>query len=244
MSTQTRLEHEAAHGRVLADGEPERIWGWASPAGRRRARRRADLIATAGDLGPGRRVLEVGCGTGMFTEMWASSGAEILAVDLASELIERARARQIGGQVRFAAKPFKKCDSEGPFDAIVGSSILHHLEIRPALRRLHQLLKPGGRMAFAEPNMLNPQVCLTKNVPWTKKAMGDSPDETAFVGLQLKSLLRKAGFRQIEVSAFDFLHPSTPLVLIEAVSRVGRVLERVPGIRSIAGSLIISAVRE
>ena len=188
--------------------------------------------------------MEVGCGTGMFTEMWAASGAEILAVDLAPELIERARARQIAGQVRFAAKPFEECGPEGPFDAIVGSSTLHHLEIRPALRRLHQLLKPGGRMAFAEPNMLNPQVCLTKDVPWIKKAMGDSPDETAFVGLQLRSFLRNAGFRQVRVSAFDFLHPSTPPVLIEAVSRVGRVLERVPGIRSIAGSLIISAVRE
>jgi SAM-dependent methyltransferase len=180
----------------------------------------------------------------MFTEMWALSGAEILAVDLAPELIARARARDIGQRVRFAAQPFEACDAEGPFDAIVGSSILHHLEVRPALQRLHQLLTPGGRIAFAEPNMLNPQVWVTKNVPWIKKAMGDSPDETAFIAWQLTSLLREAGFRKVRVSPFDFLHPSTPPILIETVSRVGRVLERLPVIRSIAGSLLISAVRE
>ena len=189
-------------------------------------------------------MLEVGCGTGMFTEMWARSGADILAVDIAPELIERARARRIEGQVRFASKPFEECGAEGLFDAIVGSSILHHLEIRQALRRIYELLRPGGRMAFAEPNMLNPQVFLTKNVPWIKRAAGDSPDETAFFWLQMRYLLRKAGFRQVHVSPFDFLHPYTPSVLIDAVSRVGRVMERVPGVRSIAGSLIISGVRE
>ena len=243
MSTEARLDNEAAHERFLADGDPELIWGWGTPAGRHRARRRADLIARAGRLGPGRRVLEVGCGTGMFTEMWARSGADILAVDIAPELIERARARRIEGQVRFAARPFEECDAEG-FDATVGSSILHHLEIRQALRRIYELLKPSGRMAFAEPNMLNPQVRLTKNVPWIKRAMGDSPNETAFFGLQMRYLLRKAGFRQVRVSTFDFLHPYTPSVLIDAVSRVGRVMERVPGVRSLAGSLIISGVRE
>ena len=238
------MENEAAHGRVLADGDPERIWGWGTPAGRRRARRRAELIASAARLAPGRRVLEVGCGTGMFTQMWAPSGAEILAVDLSPQLIARARERQIAGHVRFAARTFEECDADGPFDAVIGSSILHHLEIRPALRRIHQLLTPGGLMAFAEPNMLNPQVCLTKNVPWIKQAMGDSPDETAFVGPHMRHLLRTAGFRQIRVEPFDFLHPSTPPGLIDAVSRAGRLLERVPGVRSLAGSLIISAVRE
>ncbi len=180
----------------------------------------------------------------MFTEMWAASGAQILAVDLVPELIERARARLITGQVRFEAMPFEACGADGPFDAIVGSSILHHLEIRPALRRIYQLLAPGGRLAFAEPNMLNPQVWLTKHVPWIRKAMGDSPDETAFVGPHLIEHLRHAGFHQVRVSTFDFLHPSTPPVLIEAVARLGCVLERLPGIRQIAGSLIISAVRE
>jgi len=37
-------------------------------------------------------------------------------------------------------------------------------------------------MMFTEPNMMNPQVALIKNVPSLKSRAGDSPDETAFSG--------------------------------------------------------------
>src|SRR5262249_51180063 len=88
-----RARHEIEHGRKLSAGDAEWTWGWGSPAGRLRAARRAALIARAARLAPGRRVLEVGCGTGLFTETFAATGAEILAVDISPELIEQARQR-------------------------------------------------------------------------------------------------------------------------------------------------------
>ena len=39
-----RVANEIAHGRHLAAGDPEELWGWGTPAGRVRARRRAALI--------------------------------------------------------------------------------------------------------------------------------------------------------------------------------------------------------
>ena len=90
-----RLERERRHDRHLIDVGVESSWGWTTPAGRRRAASRARLIAAAAGLGPGASVLEIGCGTGIFTEAFARTGARILAVDVSEELLTLARARSL-----------------------------------------------------------------------------------------------------------------------------------------------------
>jgi hypothetical protein len=57
---------------MLAEAGPEGIWGWGTPAGQVRARRRAELIVSAPELRPGIRALEIGCDTGLFTELFAA----------------------------------------------------------------------------------------------------------------------------------------------------------------------------
>jgi len=240
----SRIEREIQHGRTLVLSDPERVWGWGTPAGAHRARRRADLIARGAGLQPGRRALEVGCGTGLFTEIFAATGADLVAVDISADLLERARERGLpAGRVRFLEMPFEECVVEGPFDAVIGSSILHHLEIPRVLTKIHGLLKGGGLMVFAEPNMLNPQIALQKNIPWLKRLLGDTPDETAFVRWSFQRSLRDSGFDDVEITPFDWLHPAVPAPMISTVSCLGSVLERTPGLREFAGSLLIRARR-
>ena len=52
-----RPQNEIEHGRKLSRNDPELIWGWGTPAGRIRARRRAALIAEGARLGPHVRAL-------------------------------------------------------------------------------------------------------------------------------------------------------------------------------------------
>lgn len=239
-----RAEHEIEHGKKLAANDAEVIWGWGTPAGKLRAQRRGQLIAEGAGLRPGMRALEIGCGTGLFTEMFAHSGAHILAVDISPELIELARQRDLPAeQVVFLDQGFEECDIHGPFDCVIGSSVLHHLEVEPAIKKIYDLLKPGGVMSFAEPNMLNPQIMVQKNVPWIKRMLGDSPDETAFVRFRFRTFLERLGFERVEITPFDWLHPLTPGPLIGAVRGMGRVLECVPGVREFAGSLHIRACK-
>lgn len=237
-----RAEREIEHGKLLAHMDAELIWGWGTPAGRRRALRRASLIAGGAQLGPGKSVLEIGCGTGMFTEMFAKTGACIIAVDISKDLLQKSEARNLPKtRVRFIEKRFEDCDVDGPFDAIVGSSILHHLELEDALSRIYHMLKPGGVMSFAEPNMLNPQVFAERK--FRRLFPYVSPNETAFVRWALRSTLHEAGFRDIDIIPFDWLHPSVPQPLVGLASSMGRILERIPIVREFSGSLYISAVR-
>jgi 2-polyprenyl-3-methyl-5-hydroxy-6-metoxy-1,4-benzoquinol methylase len=243
-TTAGRAEREIQHGARLAADDPERLWGWGTPAGRLRAERRAGLILRGAGLGPRTRALEIGCGTGLFTEFFAASGATIVAVDISEALLERARARGLDpARVSFVAARFEDLDAERPFDAIIGSSVLHHLEIGDALPRIARVLVPGGRCSFAEPNMLNPQIFCERHVPFVRTRLHVSPDETAFVRWPLARLLRRHGFHDVRVTPFDWLHPHTPPALIAPVRAAGRVLEAVPGVREFAGSLAISCRR-
>jgi len=191
------------------------------------------------------RVLELGCGTGLFTRMAAESGAEIVAIDISPVLLEEAR-----GKTQSLNVTYQEADAhalEFPseyFDVVFGSSILHHLIVRECLREVHRVLVSGGRAVFAEPNMMNPQIWMERNISWVRRVSGTSPDETAFVRFNLARQLWAQGFVDVIVLPHEFLHPWTPEALIPAVERLSRALERTPLIREIGGSLLIKGTKK
>ena len=80
-------------------------------AGSRKATRFRHLIIKGAAIGPSNCVLEIGCGTGLFTTAFAESGATIVAVDLSPDLLAMAARRNLN-RVRFAQKNFADCDLE------------------------------------------------------------------------------------------------------------------------------------
>lgn len=230
---------EIEHGRKIV-GHADSVWGWTSEAGRMRAERRAQLLISRANVVPGRKVLEIGCGTGVFTSKLAETNATIWAIDISLELLDMAKARCQQAEFRVADVedlPF----GDALFDAVVGSSILHHLNLEPALREIRRVLKVGGRMAFAEPNMMNPQIMATMIIPLLRTLSGFSPSEMAFFKWEISGLLRKLSFSNVVVEPYDFLHPAVPLSIIPLVGRMGLILEKMPLLKEIAGSLFIMA---
>ena len=237
-----RIKNEIEHGKKLAEGGAESIWGWNSPAGRERATRRSELIMAGAKMRAGMEVLEIGCGTGNFTEVFAASGSDITAVDISPDLLELAYKRDLDpAQVKFLEGRFEEIVTVQKFDAIIGSSVLHHLEMQAAIETMYRLLKPGGVLSFAEPNMMNPQVYAMFNFEFLKEKFGVSPDERAFYRWQLERQIAESGFIDVLIKPFDFLHPSTPPGLIKVVNRLGKFIEALPVMREFAGSLYIFA---
>jgi SAM-dependent methyltransferase len=126
---------------------------------------------------------------------------------------------------------------------VAGARVLHHLDLESSFDEICRVLKKGGFIAFCEPNMLNPQIMIQKNIPFIKKLMGDTPDETAFFKWRLIKFLEARGFEDVKVVPFDFLHPWTPKPFVSIVQDISDILEKTPLIREIAGSLRISAVK-
>lgn len=237
-----RIEHEIEHGKFLSKNGAGEIWNWESPAGRVRWKRRVQMLTHL--VKPGQKVLELGCGTGYFTRELAKTEASVTSVDISPDLLAIARNEIKSDNVTFCEENAYEMSFAGEsFDSVVGSSVLHHLDIDKALSEIYRVLKPNGFMVFTEPNMMNPQIALQKNIPWLKQKLGDSPDEKAFFRWQITGLLSRYNFREVTVVPFDFLHPAIPMRLIKTVSSIGDFCENVPLLREIAGSLYIYATK-
>jgi 2-polyprenyl-3-methyl-5-hydroxy-6-metoxy-1,4-benzoquinol methylase len=239
----SRIENEIQHGSKIAKHAAD-IWGWGSPSGKVRAKRRSELIIKYGRITAGKKVLDIGCGTGIFSRYFAETGANVTSIDISPDLIEEAKKEtqlpityQVGDAEHL---PFP----DATFDVVAGSSILHHLDPVVALRDVNRVLKADGRCAFAEPNMMNPQILVQKNISFIKEMLGDSPDERAFFRWQVVKLLDQLGFVDIVVFPYDFLHPLVPSPFISLVTSIGRMVEYIPLVKEIAGSLIISAQKK
>lgn len=243
MSTSKIEQRELVHDKAILENS-EKVWGRSGLAGERRLKRRADMIIGRCKINSSKRVLEIGCGTGTLTEILVDTGAEVVASDIFPEFLDIVRKKiksapnatlQLADAQALAEFPDKS------FDVVCGLSVLHHTDIKLTLKNILRVLKPGGCVAFSEPNMLNPQIAIQKNIPFIKKMMGDSPDETAFLKLRLRGILKKNGFTGVSVEPFDFLHPLMPGFSVKFIDALGKVLEKVPLVREFAGSLFIYA---
>ena len=104
-------------------------------------------------LAPGSRLLDVGCGSGQFALIAAKDGLEVTGVDIASNWVERSRAR---AQAEGLPARFEEADAEAlPFDDasfdVVASLIGAMFAPRPDLvaKELLRVCVPGGTIAMA-----------------------------------------------------------------------------------------------
>ncbi len=238
-----RYEAERRMGAEIAARLLEDPWEWTTAAGPLRAARRADFLIEAAHLAPGVSCLELGPGPGEFTERLLACGCDLTAVDLSEDVVELCRERVDGRAEVLVGNVETGEGLEGrSFDAIVGIGVLHHVNLELCLRNTLSLLEPGGRFAFTEPNMANPQIWVERNISLSRRVRPLTPHETAFRPRGLRRAFEQAGFVVEVCEPFDFLHPHTPLRLIGAVKAVERVLEATP-LRQIAGSVRIAGYR-
>jgi SAM-dependent methyltransferase len=108
---------------------------------------RPAILDLAGDVA-GRRILDVGCGSGPLFAALRDRGATVTGIDNSAGMLALAR-RRLGEDA-----DLRVADLGGPlpypgdmFDDAIASLVLHYLEDwGPALAELRRVLKPGGRL--------------------------------------------------------------------------------------------------
>ncbi|MBM3120917.1 MAG: class I SAM-dependent methyltransferase [Chloroflexi bacterium] len=129
--------------RAALRGEPSYVWR----AGQ--ARRLAWILDAASDRAHG-RVLDDGCGLGLYLERLATAARAAVGVEFDAE-----RARQAGGRgLRVAQAAGERLPfPDGSFDLILSHEVLEHVaDDRQAMREISRLLAPGGRAVIFVPN--------------------------------------------------------------------------------------------
>jgi SAM-dependent methyltransferase len=107
-----------------------------------------DLVALTG-LEPGARLLEVGCATGKATRPLLARGFSVVCVELGAELAEQARQNLAGLPVEIHVEPFETWQGEaGAFDLVYAATAWHWVDPAIRYRKAHELLRPGGHLAF------------------------------------------------------------------------------------------------
>jgi len=104
----------------------------------------------------GKRVLEVGCGMGLHTELMARAGAHVTAVDISPRSVAATRARlalkDIAADVR--ELDAETLDMPQTFDFIWSWGVIHHSSrTGRVLRNLYDALRPGGQLRLMVYNL-------------------------------------------------------------------------------------------
>lgn len=163
----------------------------------------AHLLRLAG-IGPGMRVLDVGCGAGdvslLLAELVGPTGA-VIGVDMNPVILDVARARVAEAgltNVTFIESDLTDLRLDERVDALVGRLILIHLkEPAATVRTLSRLVRSGGVVTFQDCNIsrcraVPPTPLATKMREWATgafRAAGLNPE----TGDQVGAILRDAG---------------------------------------------------
>ncbi len=153
----------------------------------------------------GRRVLDYGCGHGMAAVVLARRGATVTGFDVSPGYVDearrRARANEVDAEFLSADAHRLPFDDES-FDAVWGSAILHHLDLRRAGLELRRVLKPGRVAVFCEPWGGNPLLEFARRfLPYPGKHR--TPDERPVRLVDLKPL--RDIFGHVRVRGFQLL---------------------------------------
>ncbi|MGB8591369.1 MAG: glycosyltransferase, partial [Candidatus Acidiferrales bacterium] len=194
---------------------------------------------------PGERILEVGAGSGLWTQhlsealrgenpITAAAFNENLATSGSARMIPNARFVQVRELTELPEKSF---------DYVVGTAILCHDLYEQNLSALYRLLKPGGQLLFFEANYWNPQVFLKNHVPGLGRLARDARCHIGMRRYRLMRLASQQGFARVEITPYDIVHSLTPRWMIPTMQSLAFILEHAPVIREFCGTLYISAQR-
>jgi SAM-dependent methyltransferase len=206
---------------------------------------RANAVRHCFHVLPGETILELGAGSGLWTEHLSAvlRGENPITAAVFHDHFAEEGAQKNIPNAKFLRVQDLKDLPEASFDYVVGTAILCHDRYEENLRAIYRLLKPGGQMLFFEANYWNPQVFLKSTIEPIKRWI-DQPDcQHGMRRYRLMQIASQAGFTRIQVVPYDIIHPLTPKSLIPSIQSFAVFLEHSPLVREVCGTLYIWAAK-
>jgi SAM-dependent methyltransferase len=214
-------------------------WGKHDPVVDDRLLWRAQTFRHTVHLLPGQTILELGCGEGRLTRalVRVSRGENpITAVTFQSSAPD-------SDGVDSKVESLHLSDLPGPlkgrqFDCIVAMDLLDRRNSSELLQIVHELLAPAGEMVFYESNPWNP---MHKLRAMLLRVAGKRDPRNLLNRPSLYELLSELGFVRIYAVFNDFVFAPLTRPLIWFLRNLSILLENAPGVRRLAGSILIHA---
>src|SRR5947209_8465060 len=138
----------------------------------------------------GESILEIGAGSGLWTEKLAGvfrGENPITAAVFNEEFLARAENKELAQTSFVEVKDLKDLPAAN-FDYVVGTAILCHTLYSENLNAIFRLLKPGGQLLFFEANYWNPQFFVKTIVPFIGRLAGNARCQ---MGMRKYDLMRE-----------------------------------------------------
>lgn len=162
------------------------------------------VLALAGVLKPGARVLDVGCGNGFTCGEFLRRGFKVVGIDLSEQGIAIARRTHSQGRFEVMAADDQLLQNlgEDPFDLVVSTEVVEHLYApRAYARGCFQALRPGGRFICTTPYhgyLKNLALALLGKWDAHANPLWDGGHIKLWSRATLTELLRETGFENIQ----------------------------------------------
>lgn len=177
-------------------------------------------------LVPGGRLLDLGCGTGLFVSRYVAGGGTAIGLDISRGMIRKAEERCPGSDFTVSSAdriPFR----DGTFDAV--ASLLVFSYVRKPERMLaeaYRVLRPGGTLAICTlgKNLITsglPAIYHLGEVMRVRQVCVGAFGERYYQESEMAEFLTEAGFGAIRVHRCSFAHYS----LIDPVYGIARRVE-------------------
>jgi ubiquinone/menaquinone biosynthesis C-methylase UbiE len=133
---------------------------------------------------PGELILDAGCGTGIFTEDIIETGARVVGLELAFDMLRRAVTKCSGQTFHSVIGDIQRLPfADASFNKAISITAIEFIQdARRAVEELFRVTKPGGCIVVATLNSLSPwaqrrKEAAQKGHPLFKHAIFRSPDE-------------------------------------------------------------------
>jgi len=146
-------------------------------------------------LEPGARVVDLGCGSGVFTRLLDDLNLNCSGLDISYEMM--ARGRESNPNLGFVSGDIESLPYRSEsLDGIILSGVLHHLpDPMPCAQEVFRVLKPNGVFVAFDPNRLNPFMWLYRD--WSSplySRVGVTQNERPLTETEITPVFTEAGF--------------------------------------------------
>jgi SAM-dependent methyltransferase len=179
---------------------------WTTPGGKYTAGTQADIVKEVCGSWRGKRVLEVGCGTGRFSTLLSSIGVRLTTVDVSSEMLKITQSKlsslnepNVVGydNASIYALPF----ADESFQAVFSINVFNHLS-HPvnALNELARVSAPDGEFLFNFPNLFSYFFLPALLVNSRRKSFGKEVFSVWYRPQLILNTLHEAGYEVLDIT--------------------------------------------
>ncbi len=132
----------------------------------------------------GAKLLEIGCGCGEASVYFAKCGADVYATDLSEGMVELAKhvAEYHGTTIHTVVCPAERLPfDDNSFDFVYAANILHHVDIKTALKEIKRVLKPDGVLLAWDPIKYNPAINIYRRLASGVRTEDEHPVDVQYL---------------------------------------------------------------